>query len=107
MRGNDIQTNVEELQDLTLGTATVDQVKSNLNAIRDDLTKISDAQGQLNDSQKQQVQKATETFKSQLKSLAEDLGRSVSLEDAAQQLESDFAELATVYRQSFAPIDCG
>jgi uncharacterized phage infection (PIP) family protein YhgE len=107
MRGNDIQTNVEELQDLTLGTATVDQVKSNLNAIRDDLTKISDAQGQLNDSQKQQVQKATETFKSQLKSLAEDLGPSVSLEDAAQQLESDFAEFATVYRQSFAPIDCG
>ena len=71
---DDIQTNVEERQDLTLGTATVDQVKSNLNAIRDDLTEISDAQDQLSDSQKQQVQKANETFKSQLKSLAEDPG---------------------------------
>ena len=104
---DDIQTNVAELEHLTLGTAPVDRVKSHLNATRDDLRKISDAEDQLNDTQKQRVQKANETFKSQLKTLTEDLGRSVSLEDPAQQLESDLAELATVYRQSFAPIDFG
>jgi hypothetical protein len=42
-----------------------------------------------------------------MQALAGDLGRSVSIEDAAKKLESDFAELATTYRQSFAPIDCG
>lgn len=104
---DDIQANVEELQGLTLGTATTDKVRSSLNAIKDDLQKIVDAQGDLSDSQKEQVQKANEAFKSDVKALAGDLGRSVSIEDAAARLKRDFAELATTYEQSFAPIDCG
>jgi hypothetical protein len=104
---DDIQANVKELQNLTLGTATTDKVRSSLNAIKNDLQKIVDAQGDLSDSQKQQVEKANEAFKSKVKALAGDVGRSVSIEDAAKQLESDFAELATTYQQSFAPIDCG
>jgi hypothetical protein len=39
--------------------------------------------------------------------VGEDLGQSVSIEDAAKQLKSDLAQLATTYQQSFAPIDCG
>ena len=104
---DDIQANVKELQNLTLGTATTDKVRSSLNAIKDDLQKIVDAQGDLSDSQKQQVDKANEAFTAKVKALAGDVGRSVSIEDAAKQLESDFAELATTYQQSFAPIDCG
>lgn len=104
---DDIQANVKELQSLTLGSVTADKVRSSLNAIKDDLQKIVDAQGDLSDSQKKQVQKANEAFKSKVKALAGDVGRSVSIEDAAKQLESDFAELATTYEQSFAPIDCG
>jgi uncharacterized protein HemX len=104
---DDIQANVEELQSLTLGTATTDKVRSSLNAIKDDLAKIADAQGQLSEDQKQQVQKANEAFKSKVKAVSEDLGQSVSIEDAAKQLKSDLAELATTYQQSFAPIDCG
>ena len=104
---DDIQANVKELQNLTLGSVTADKVKSSLNAIKDDLEKIADSQGDLSDSQKQQVQKANEAFKSKVKALAGDVGRSVSIEDAAKQLESDFADLATTYKQSFAPIDCG
>jgi hypothetical protein len=42
-----------------------------------------------------------------VQALAGDLGRSVSIEDAVQQLKSGFAELATTYQQFFAPIDCG
>ena len=103
---DDIQANVKELQNLTLGTATTDKVRSSLNAIKDDLQKIVDAQGDLSDSQKQQVDKANEAFTAKVKALAGDVGRSVSIEDAAKQLESDFAELATTYQQSFAPIDC-
>ena len=104
---DDIQANVKELQSLTLGTVTADKVRSSLNAIKGDLEKIVDAQGDLSDNQKQQVKKANEAFKSKVKALAGDIGRSVSIEDAAKQLESDFAELATTYEQSLAPIDCG
>jgi len=104
---DDIQANVKELESLTLGTVTADKVRSSLNAIKGDLEKIVDAQGDLSDNQKQQVQKANEAFKSKVKALAGDIGRSVSIEDAAKQLESDFAELATTYQQSLAPIDCG
>jgi predicted nuclease with TOPRIM domain len=103
----DIQKNVTKLQNLTLGTATVDQVKSDLNAIKDDLKKMSDAQGQLDETRKQQVEKANQTFKSQLDTLTEDLGSSQSLQDAAQQLKTDIADLANADKQAFAPIDCG
>jgi two-component sensor histidine kinase len=104
---DDIQANVKELQGLTLGTATSDKVRSSLNAIKDDVAKIADAQGQLSDSQRQQVQKANEAFKSQVKALAADLGQSVSIDAAVKQLKADFADLATTYEQSLAPIDCG
>jgi uncharacterized protein YhaN len=104
---DDIQANVKELQSLTLGTATSDKVRSSLNAIKDDLAKIADAQDQLSEGQQQQVQKANEAFKSKVKAVGEDLGKSVSIEEAATQLKSDFEELATTYRQSFGPIDCG
>jgi uncharacterized membrane-anchored protein YjiN (DUF445 family) len=103
---DDIRANVRELQDLTLGTATVDKVKANLQAIEKDLKTIADAQGDLSESDKQRLQEANDAFKSKLKALAAELGRSVSLDDAAQQLKSGFADLATTYQQALAPIDC-
>jgi ABC-type Zn uptake system ZnuABC Zn-binding protein ZnuA len=104
---DDIQANVKDLQNLTLGTATLDKIRSNLTAIQDDVKKIADAQGKLSESDKEQVQKANDAFKSKLQSLAGDVGRSLSLEDAAQQLKSAFADLATTYRETYAPVDCG
>jgi hypothetical protein len=103
---DDIRTQVQALQDLTLGTATVDEVRTRLNAIGDDLQKIADAQGELNESDKQRVQEANQEFRSKLSSLGGDIGESVSLEDAAQQLKSDFADLARTYEQALAPLDC-
>jgi hypothetical protein len=103
---DDISAQVRELQDLTLGTATVDKVRANLDAIGKDLEKIRDAQGELSDSDKQRVQKANEEFRSELNTLGQNIGESVSLEDAAQQLKGDFADLATTYQQALAPIDC-
>lgn len=103
---DDIQANVEELRNLTLGTATLDKIQSNLSAIEDDVRKIADAQGDLSESDRQQVEKANEAFRSKLRSLAGEVGRSLSLEDAAQQLKSAFASLATTYRQAFTPVNC-
>jgi tRNA(Met) C34 N-acetyltransferase TmcA len=68
--------------------------------------KIADAQGNLSESDREQVAKANDTFKSKLQNLAGEVGRSLSLEDAAQQLKSAFADLATTYEQAFAPVDC-
>jgi hypothetical protein len=104
---DDIQANVRELQDLTLGTATADTVKANLEAIRDDLKKIVDAQGDLSEGDKERVQQANQEFKSKLKTLGQEVGRSVSLEDAAQQLKQGFSDLAATYQQALDPIDCG
>ena len=56
---DDIQANVKELQSLTLGTVTADKVRSSLNAIKDDVAKIADAQGQLSDSRRSRCRRRT------------------------------------------------
>jgi ABC-type Zn uptake system ZnuABC Zn-binding protein ZnuA len=104
---DDIEANVKELRSLTLGTVTADKVRTSLEAIRDDVKKIADAQGDLSESDKEQIRKANEAFKSKVQALAGDLGKSVSIEAAVKQLKADFADLAATYEQSFAPIDCG
>ena len=104
---DDIRANVKELQKLTLGTVTSDKIRSSLEAIRDDVAKIADAQGDLSASDREQIQKANAAFKSDVKALATDLGKSVSIEAAVKQLKADFTALAATYEQSFAPLDCG
>jgi Tfp pilus assembly protein PilP len=103
---DDIRTQVSELQDLTLTTATTDKLKSHLNAIRDDFREIVDAQGDLGDTEKQQVQKANETFRSKLEKMIGNLGTSLSLEDAAAQLKVNITDLAEAYEQALSPIEC-
>jgi DNA repair exonuclease SbcCD ATPase subunit len=102
----DIQKQVDELSSLTVGTATVEGVKGNLTAIRDDLKKIADAHGGLSDERKKEVETATKEFTSQLQSVASNAVTSQSLNDAKKQLESAFDQLAGAYKQSFAKIDC-
>ena len=102
----DIQKKVADLQALPLSAASVDQLKSDLNAIKDDLKTISDQQDKLDDTRKQQVQKANETFTSQVQALTQDVRSGRSLESAPAQLKSDLAALANAYKSAFAPIDC-
>jgi DNA repair exonuclease SbcCD ATPase subunit len=102
----DIQQQVDQLSSLSLETATLDGVQKNLTAIRDDLQKIGDAQGDLSDERKQQVESATNEFTSELQSIASDIGRSLSVADARTRLESAFDRLASAYEQSFARVDC-
>jgi hypothetical protein len=101
----DIQKQVDELSDLSLETATLEGVQRNLTAIRDDVRQIGDAQGDLSDERRQQVESATKEFTSQLESIAGDIGRSLSVADARAELESAFDQLASAYEQTFAEID--
>jgi hypothetical protein len=103
---SDIQKQVNELKGLTPTTVTVDGVQKNLTAIQDDLKKIGDAQGDLNDARKKQVQDATSQFTSALSSIGSDVGQSLSAADAKTQLQTALQQLATAYQQSFAKVDC-
>ena len=103
---DDIKTQVSELQDLTLTNATTDKVKSHLNAIRDDFAAIADARGDLSDKERQQVEQANETFRSQLDKMISNLGTSLSLEDAPAQLKVNITDLAEAYEQALSPIEC-
>jgi uncharacterized protein YjbJ (UPF0337 family) len=102
----DIGKQVDQLESLTISTATADDVQQSVTAINSDLSKIKDAQGDLSDDRRQQVEAATKTFTSQVQSIIESLGSSTSLRDAASQLTSATQQLATAYEQTFAPIDC-
>jgi uncharacterized protein YjbJ (UPF0337 family) len=103
----DISKQVNQLKSLTISTATTDDVQQSVRAINSDLSKIKDAQGDLSDDRRQQVEAATKTFTSQVQSIIESVGSSTSVRDAATRLTSATQQLATAYEQSLAPIDCG
>jgi Tfp pilus assembly protein PilP len=102
----DISKQVDQLKGLTVSTVTLDGVQSSLKSINSDLSKIKDAQGDLSDSRRQQVQDATKTFTSQVQNIAGSIGKSTSLSDAKAQLTSALQQLGDAYKQSFARVDC-
>ena len=102
----DLKTQIDDLAGLTLATATADGVKKNLNAIEDDLKQIEDAQGDLNEERKQEVESATQQFTSELEGIASGLTSDLSLSGAKAKLESAGKQLASSYQQTLAQIDC-
>ena len=104
---DDIQTQIDDLSNITLSTTTVDAVEAGLSAMQDDVQDIADAQGDLNEERKQQVQSANKQFRSQLDSIASGLTSDLSLSGAQQKLKDATQQLATSYRETFATIDCG
>ena len=101
-----IQKQVQELDGLTASTVTLDGVKSSLQTIGDDLTKLKDAQGDLSGDRKAEAEKAWQTFRTEVKSIRENLLTSLSAADAKQQLASSFDDLAASFRSAFTPVDC-
>ena len=55
---DDIQTQIDDLSNITLSATTLNEVEENLSGIQDDLQDIADAQGDLNEERKQQVESA-------------------------------------------------
>lgn len=103
---DDIAKQVKSLEGLTISTATTSQVADALGAIRDDLSKISDARADLSDERRKEVEQANDAFTSTLRDTAADVGRSISLEDAASTIEGAIQTLAASYRDTFGQIDC-
>ena len=103
---DDISKEVEKLQSLTLTTATTSQVSDGLEAIRNDLKTIRDSREKLSDDRRKEVDAANAAFADQITALAGTIGRSVSVEGAATELEKSLDQLATSYRDSFGRIEC-
>jgi chromosome segregation ATPase len=103
----DIQKQVDELADLTVTSASIDQVTNNLTAIRDDLKKIADQQDQLDPDRQQEVEQAGKQFRSELGEVAGDVvGGTTSGEDAGARVSSALDELAKSFREAYGPVDC-
>ena len=103
----DLKKQVDDLAGLTVGTATVDGVKEDLNAVEEDLNQIKDAQGDLSEERKQEVESATKEFTSEVETVANGLTSDLSLSGAQAKLETAGKQLASSYQQTFAQIDCG
>jgi DNA repair exonuclease SbcCD ATPase subunit len=103
---SDLQKQVNELKTLTPATATTNDVKDKLNAIKSDLQKIADAQPQLSSERKKQVKEANDKFVSEFKSITSDLRTNVSVSGARAKLQAAGQELAAAYQTTFAKVDC-
>jgi hypothetical protein len=103
---DDMSKQVDQLAGLTITTATTSQVSDGLEAIRNDLTKISDARKDLSDERRTQVDNANDEFASAVRTTLADVGTSVSLASAAAEIKAAFGQLKTSYESTFAKLDC-
>jgi len=109
----EINKQITKLEGLTISSSTVTEAKTAFEAIGKDLTKIEDEQPNLAPARKEQVEKATQTFASQLSTIAGGLVTSLGvgnleaeLKSAQPQLRAALSQLGTDYKQALAPISC-
>ncbi|HEY3828666.1 MAG TPA: hypothetical protein VGL57_05670 [Solirubrobacteraceae bacterium] len=100
-----ISTSVQSLQQLTIQTASLTAVESDVNSISSSLGQMRQAQSKLSGARKEQVQQATETFSAALSGLAHEL-KSLTLTSAKSQLTAAADKLIASYKQALAPIAC-
>jgi ABC-type Zn uptake system ZnuABC Zn-binding protein ZnuA len=103
---DDIGKQVDTLKSITPETFTAETVQTSLNAIHEYVKTIGDQLPTLKDDVKSQVQSANDEFKSQLSTIAVNLGKSISLGEGKEQVKSAASELAGAYQQAFASLDC-
>lgn len=103
---SDITKQVKTLSELTLSTNVLTEAKTGLEAIGKDLTKIKDAQPNLEPARKEQVQAATNTFEAQVSSILSEMISKPSLSKLETQLKSSLTQLAAAYEKALAPLNC-
>ena len=103
----DIQERVDDLAALTITTASIDEVRDNLEAIRDDLEKIAAEREDLAPEQRQEVEQAATSFRSELETAARDVvSGAVGGDEASARAGAALDELAKSFRDAYGPIDC-
>jgi len=101
-----ISKQVDQLKAMTPATFTTAAASKSLSAIRSDLKDIADAQGDLADDRRQQVQQANQEFAGKVRDTLTQVFRSTSGADAKNQVTGALQQLATTYKQTYARVDC-
>jgi hypothetical protein len=103
----DIQKRVDDLAALTITSASIDDVASNLKAIRDDLEKIAAEREDLAPEQREEVEQAATSFRSELETAAKDVvSGAASGEEAGARVGSALDQLARSFREAYGPVKC-
>jgi hypothetical protein len=103
----DIQKRVDDLAALTITSPSIDDVTSNLKAIREDLEKIAAEREDLAPEQRQEVDQAAKSFRSELEAAAKDVvSGAASGEEAGARIGSALDQLAKSFRQAYGPVNC-
>jgi hypothetical protein len=103
----DIQKRVDDLAALTITSASIDDVTSNLKAIRDDLEKIAAEREDLAPEQRQEVDQAAKSFRSELETAAKDVvSGAASGEEAGARIGAALDQLAKSFRKAYGPVNC-
>jgi hypothetical protein len=102
----DIQKRVDDLAALTFTSASIDEVTSNLKAIREDLEEIGAEREDLAPEQRQEVDQAAKSFRSELEAAAKDVVSGASGEEAGARIGSALDQLAESFRQAYGPVNC-
>src|SRR4051794_14279685 len=97
---DDIGKQVDDLKSLTPATVTTDAVKENLDAIKNDLTDISDAVSNLGSDRRKEVEAANKAFAGSVQGIASEFGRSLSASDAKAKLVTALQQLEASYQKS-------
>jgi hypothetical protein len=103
---DDIGKQVNELKSMTPATVTTDAVKQNLDAIRNDLKDMSDAQSDLSGDRRSEVEAANKQFASSVKETASKAVSSMSASDAKAALTTSLEQLQASYQSAFKPVNC-
>jgi hypothetical protein len=103
---SDISKRIDTLSGLELSSNLPSQVKSGVEAIAEDITKIKGGEGNLEPARRGQVQTATHTFETRLNSILTGLTSNLSLSNAESQFKSALSELKTSYTQTLEPVNC-
>jgi hypothetical protein len=102
-----VEDKLDQLGELTITSASIDQVRGIFEGIGDDVQKMVDAQGDLDDERKQQVEAANQQFRSAAGDTLDSIVSGTSSgEDAQAQFESAIRDLGTAYQEAYGPIDC-
>lgn len=103
---SEIKEKVSSLQSVTPTTASVTEIKTDVNGIVEDLGKIRDALPELSAPRREEITKATEAFAKEASEAVGSLKTTGSVSSVETALRSALTGLQKAYETALAPIKC-
>jgi ribosomal 50S subunit-associated protein YjgA (DUF615 family) len=101
-----IKTKVNSLKSLPLAPSSLEQAKADVTGISEDLKQIKEAAPDLTQPRRQEVEKATEQFRTEANEALEGVKSGGSVSAAETQLRSALQKLGAAYSATLEPIKC-